>query len=218
MCLKELNSGKVPITMIKFTQCLDVLHNVSDVDERIQSLSQSEYMSEADNYPGTRRYEPPEFTDVKQRVSDVILENYPAIVEITSMSFSLQHQPEHLDMPGIIHRDPSVLNFVLYMDTEFQPHRGTTLYHNTYHRPITLEQDLLDATHLGQTSVSEHVLPYNQAFLDSEYCEFQPVYNSLALFPGYIMHGRNKNQSLPQLPRSFFVGFIRSAEVKIGTT
>ena len=203
--------------MIKFTQCLDVLDNITDVSDRIKRLSLSAYTDEADNYPGIRRYEPPEFADVKQRVSDVITDTYPDVAEITSMSFSIQHQPRELDMPGIIHRDPAVLNFLLYMDTDFQCHRGTTLYHNTYQRPVTLSQDLLDTTHRGQTSVTEHVLPYNQAFQGQEYCEFQPIFNSLVIFPGYIMHGRNKNLDLPKLPRSFFVGFVESANIKIGT-
>jgi len=194
----------------------DVLSDPDEVSNRILELRNSDYTSNQDNYPGIRIDDVQDselFSDVSNTIINAICNAYPDIIEITEFECCLQHQSERLDYRGGIHSDSAVLVAVLYMNKNPQPGSGTLLYRNTYDRyNITTEQ--IHDTYQGLLDPEEHLSKYNDSFDQRDYVTFEPVYNSMCVFPGHVMHGRNKNPGSLPCVRDFFVGFVRGCKIR----
>jgi len=197
---------------LHFTQILNVLPDPHEVWTKLQAMDTNNFNQTGYLSQGDRINDPFDFEDVKEIIKHHILKNYVKIHSIQQMSFYAEHQTAMSDFPGIIHRDETILNFMLFVDPAFEPHRGTSVYNNSYQRSITTDNNKISQTYQGNLSYCDYISPFNSQFADKKIIEFQPVFNSLAVFPGYIMHGRDKNLNQQQTARTFFVGFIRKAK------
>lgn len=186
---------------------LNVLDDPLEVAHRISDLTLQDYTDNHNNYPGRRLQDSELFRDVSLRMQSVITKAYPEIYDITEFECCLQHQTETDDYQGGIHSDNYILVAVLYMDTISESRRGTVLYHNTYDR-IPQDYDKISMTYQGLTDPKDYVSKYNNKFRNRDYMTFEPRFNSMSVFPGHIMHGRNKNPLSPSSIRNFFVGFV----------
>lgn len=191
----------------------NVLDNATDVSKRISALSIKDYTENNNNYPGVRITDGELFKDVSFRMQRAITQAYPEIYDITDFECCLQRQSESEDYQGGIHTDPYALVAVLYMDKVSQRGQGTVLYHNNYDR-LPPDHKKVSQTYQGLCDPHDYVSKYNDKFRGRDYVTFESRFNSMSVFPGHVMHGRNKNCLTPPRTRNFFVGFVKRCRCK----